>query len=131
MTALVVSGNSGLPDDAFPFRFKQGPVPISVFSFSKAFNQMHAVLLGGDLTMTGAAGIGPCFASMALGGVIFYWDSQSTGEGQGITFAWRGQLPLGHGDVITWAAQQPASDLSVSCVMWGYFLPRIIETDSG
>lgn len=129
MTALAVPGNSGLPDDAFTWRFLGGPEVIEVYDSTFTVNALSkGVLLGADLTMTGATGVGPCFASLAIGGVTFYWDSQSTGEGSGITFAWRGQLPIIGGDQLHWYASQPGSDLSVSSVMWGYVNPRVVTT---
>jgi hypothetical protein len=76
------------------------------------------VLTGIDATATQAEPI-QCFFDAQLVYntseiATFYWDSQSTGEGNGVWFSWRGAIPLALGEglnlngtssgTIVWAA---------------------------
>lgn len=118
-----------MPELALPWKSLGGPENISTYEHDIVPNALRYVVLGIDLTMTGVDTIGPCFCSFAIGGHIFYWDSQSTGEGLGITFGWRGQIPIQKGDVLIIAADQPSTDLVVSSIAWGYcYPPRQIPT---
>lgn len=53
-------------------------------------------------------------------GPIFYYDSQSTGEGLGIWFSWRGTLPLAPNDAVS------IKGTSVSNLAWGGVISGIV-----
>lgn len=48
------------------------------------------LICGIDATATGDPSSGPIDCDFTLNGTNFYHDSQSIGEGRGITFSWRG-----------------------------------------
>lgn len=77
------------------------------------------LLLGVDMTCTQAQPV-QCFANcqLGVGGPIFYWDSQSTGEGNGVTFGWRGQLIV-HPTIELICALTAASSIVMGIVAWG------------
>lgn len=53
------------------------------------------IILGLDLVAAGAEP-SQCFCSFSVpNNCTIFYDSQSTGEGNGIRFTWRGQIPLG------------------------------------
>lgn len=59
-----------------------------------------ALILGIDWTATQDEPV-QCFTHLLYAGsFLFYWDSQSTGEGLGVRWSWRGALPLAQGQVI-------------------------------
>lgn len=78
-----------------------------------------AILLGADWTATQANPV-QCFTQMFYntGGAIFFWDSQSTGEGNGVRWSWRGALiiPAGQGVSIVTTA---VSAITLGGIMWG------------
>lgn len=77
------------------------------------------LLLGVDMTCTQANPV-QCFANIQLGsgGPIIYWDSQSTGEGNGVTFGWRGQLYVSPSVHLNCALTAAAS-ITMGIVVWG------------
>lgn len=87
---------------------------------------LQAILLGVDWTATNANPV-QCFAHLTYqpSGATFFWDSQSTGEGNGVRWQWRGALPIpvGYGvDCVT-----TASATIVLCgVMWGVILDTYV-----
>lgn len=77
------------------------------------------LLLGVDMTCTQANPV-QCFANCQFGsgGPIFYWDSQSTGEGNGVTFGWRGQLLIPVSTQLI-CALTAASSITMGIIAWG------------
>lgn len=71
-----------------------------------------------DFTATLAEPV-QCFFAAALwpnslvSGPTFYYDSQSTGEGNGVWFSWRGCLRLDNADAVAIVAS------SASSIVWG------------
>lgn len=121
MPAVFVPGLAGMPPDAMPWRYAQGPFSSSNFG-PDAQSGIYFVLLGVDITATQDQPV-QCWVGLAINGNIFYWDSQSTGEGLGVTFAWRGQILIQPGEHLK-ADCTSASTIQWGCVMWGYSLPR-------
>jgi len=78
-----------------------------------------AVVTGLDVTATQAEPV-QCFVRAACDPIgasadaIFYWDSQSTGEGNGVWFSWRGALPLFAEDALVIEGD------SGSSITWGW-----------
>lgn len=67
-----------------------------------------------------------CFTHLQLqpNGTIFYWDSQSTGEGNGVRWSWRGDLPLGVGDGFQVVGTADGS-IQWGAVAWALIEPRL------
>jgi hypothetical protein len=82
------------------------------------------VLTGIDTTATQANPV-QCFTNYSLGGsTIFYWESQSTGEGNGVTFSWRGALPLPFGQTLVVDIHAVAT-IHLAGVAFGYVTPDL------
>jgi hypothetical protein len=99
VAALVVAGAAWLPADAIPARLVHKQQAVETDPFYASFGVSTAdygtfVVTHADCTLSGAEPIGPIFASLWIGSVQVYYDSQSTGEGLGVTFAWRGMVPF-------------------------------------
>jgi hypothetical protein len=58
-------------------------------------------------------------------GPTFYYDSQSTGEGNGVWFSWRGALPLAPNDALAVVAS------SVSAIVWGGVVSGVVGPWAG
>lgn len=82
------------------------------------------LLTGVDWTATQAQPV-HCFTHLALGPeiTIFYWDSQSTGEGLGVRWSWRGDLPLFPGDELIIHGDSSAA-IVWSATAWGILAPE-------
>lgn len=90
----------GLMPSAHPYRIGtyQGTTAFRNASFGNAFSGT-ALLLGVDAAATDAEPI-QCFLALGITGCQwFYTDSQSTGEGLGVRWTWRGQIPIYENDV--------------------------------
>jgi hypothetical protein len=97
-----------------------GPTTTSSVNFA-ARNSAAAetwIVTGIDFTATQAEPV-QCFLAAELwinggtSGPTFYYDSQSTGEGNGVWFSWRGAIPLAPTDAIGIIAT------SASNIVWG------------
>lgn len=80
---------------------------------------------GVDWTATQAAPV-HCFTHLELAptGSIFYWDSQSTGEGNGVRWSWRGDLPLEAGEGLRVVGTADGS-IQWGAVAWALIQPRL------
>lgn len=67
-----------------------------------------------------------CFTQLVFNtnSAYFFWDSQSTGEGNGVRWSWRGSLALALGDAVTILGQASAS-ITWGAIAWGYQLPPL------
>jgi hypothetical protein len=79
------------------------------------------ILLGVDWTASGANPV-QCFTALQLAppGGNFYWDSQSTGEGNGVRWSWRGALLIPHGKTLSCVTIAVAT-INFGGIMWGVF----------
>jgi hypothetical protein len=122
----VYVGSSGLAlPDAVPQimgRIATGSVTSAHVNFTQGSTDTVAVLLGADMTATQAEPVQVFAHLVGNAGEIFYWDSQSTGEGNGVTFSWRGYYPLEHNDTID-AYVTAASGIIMGIVLWGCLVP--------
>lgn len=121
MTALLTpSSNLWYPSTINRILCKnQGSGTSLSATYTPSVGGSGGLLLGVDMTATQANPV-QCFASLQLGtgGPIFYWDSQSTGEGNGITFGWRGQLKIDV-SVELICTLTAASTITLGIVAWG------------
>jgi hypothetical protein len=76
------------------------------------------LLLGVDWTATQGTGSYNVYAQVASG-PIFYWDSQSIGEGNGVTYAWRGQLIVNPGEQLSCQIVGGSSTAVLGIIAWG------------
>jgi hypothetical protein len=126
MAALVVSGNSLLTDDSFPFIQRGAASSVSSYT-TTITGPAHAcyLVLGFDFALGPDEPVQTWFTA-ANGSSVFYRDSQSTGEGLGVTYAWRGQLPITSGFGLTLACTM-FSTISLGWIVWGIQLNRPIS----
>jgi hypothetical protein len=61
----------------------------------------------------------------------FFWDSQSTGEGLGVTFAWRGALYLPRGDYFTVELTTTGALIVMGICAFGWAAPEQTYTPLG
>lgn len=132
-TAEVPSSNLWF-DDAFPLRlisyavtssggtvtYDTGPEPAPL-----------AIILGCDIVASGSEPI-QCFVNLQIPtGIQVYYDSQSTGEGLGVRFPWRGQIPLADGEDVSVQFSSSGS-INWYVTVWGVtgFRPAVIGTTS-
>lgn len=80
-----------------------------------------------DATCTGAEPV-QCFCSMTANSVatVFY-DSQSTGEGVGVSFFYRGQIVLAHSDDLEVLLTSSAT-INMGIAISGYVIPQPPDT---
>lgn len=120
MTALSVPSSNALPAKHFGLRL------ISYHTSAAGFLQSYSPGWGGAMTyclgidVTAVQGTSPeqTFVDMLINGSCFYHDSQSIGEGAGVTYSWRGQLPISTGETLT-VIGTSADTENWSCVAWG------------
>lgn len=89
-----------LPSGCAPISLGRFAQVTDVFSHaaSNPWPNAQVVVTCIDITATGAEPV-QCFASVqGVIGEAFYYDSQSTGEGLGVRFTWRGQYALDIGE---------------------------------
>lgn len=76
------------------------------------------ILLGVDWAATIEEPV-QCWTGLELNSHgYFWWDSQSTGEGLGVRWQWRGALPMRDGDVFG-VYFDAAASINVAGVLWG------------
>lgn len=80
------------------------------------------LILGIDFVASGSEPIQLFVNAQGPSGIQFYYDSQSTGEGNGVRFVWRGQLPLHASETLSvnWTA---SGSIATYCTAWGLVLP--------
>lgn len=126
MAALSVPGVTLMGGELRPKRFAAGTSSTSSLevSYAVGIGQSQILVLGVDITATQAEPVGPLFASAGITDTgPFYWDSQSTGEGLGVTFSWRGQMPVFAGETV-YANISGSSLGAVLCAyIWGVIGP--------
>lgn len=81
------------------------------------------VVQGIDWTATQAEPV-QCFTHLEyLGGHIFFWDSQSTGEGLGVRWSWRGSLLLRQGSGINVVGTTGGASIAWGGAWFGITIP--------
>ena len=92
MAALVVPGPAQPPPGAMPKLLGRynGTASSHTMTFTNGTRGLLAVVTHCDATFTGVSPIQTFFNLVDEIGCIPYWDSQSTGEGNGVTYSWRG-----------------------------------------
>jgi hypothetical protein len=112
--------------EGYPTLFAEsGATAVNSFSFAASGAGVHQVLLvqGIDVCAYGAQPV-HCFANLVSPlGYTFWWDSQSTGEGLGVRWNWRGAIPVRYFQSLTFSATADAN-ISWGGVMWGQTAPR-------
>jgi hypothetical protein len=69
-----------------------------------------------------------CFVEFRVPSAIsVFYDSQSTGQGNGVRFTWRGQVPIGPGETISIVATSSAS-LDWYLQAWGLYISTPMVT---
>jgi len=82
----------------------------------------HLLLLGIDVVASDAEPV-HCWVGYEIpAGYRAYWDSQSTGEGLGVRFPWRGQVPLLPTEYVVLHLRSDTS-IDWSWVLWGLLSP--------
>lgn len=113
-------GPIGLQPIGYPYRI--ATENRSTSGFSRAYGLITsspAILCGFDAVAKDAEPT-QCFIYVAVAGVPFYYDSQSTGEGLGIRFTWRGGIPVGADELITVNFQCSGTvPINYSHILWG------------
>ena len=119
-TAEVPSSNLWIPY-SFPRRFisySGTGTNISQTVTNNVFINSMYVILGCDLVASGSEPV-QCFVNLQIPqGVQVYYDSQSTGEGLGVRFPWRGQIPLFYNDTLEVDVSSNAS-INWYITVWG------------
>lgn len=127
MPAVFVPGNSLLPDDSLPWRFVLHsfvPSGDSSYTYTNGdHSESMGLLLGVDVTVTDSISTPQIFLTVDLTGCQFYRDSQTIGEGAGIDFAWRGQLPMYPNEHLNWTLTGTDSHCTVGLTAWGVVGP--------
>jgi hypothetical protein len=121
-------GNSLAWPDSKPFAlsFAGACATGNTFTISlPTYTNNLCVLLGIDVVVQGA---NPTQIDMGFGWpaatTYFYYDSQSTGEGNGVRFQWRGQLAFPGSTTITITAISVSGPgPNWSAIAWGLILP--------
>jgi hypothetical protein len=87
--------------------------------------QFQMVIEGIDWTATQANPV-HCFTQLIFdqNNGLFFWDSQSTGEGNGVRWSWRGSLVLEGGQGVSVKGQSDAN-ITWGAVVWGYQTPKV------
>lgn len=82
------------------------------------------LVMGMDVVASGAEPV-QCFCALQLPrGVTVFYDSQSTGEGLGVRFTWRGQIPIGgtdEGSVVV----RSSGTIPWAVTVWGITIPGL------
>jgi hypothetical protein len=69
-----------------------------------------------------------CFCEFRVPSAIsVFYDSQSTGEGNGVRFTWRGQIPISPGESVTIVATSSGS-LDWYITAWGLLIANTMVT---
>lgn len=124
MSITVASSNLAWPD-AQPIRLFSGTGTGTNISFQFAhetFLGTTVLILGFDAVAQGSEPI-MCFCQFtAPAGIFLYYDSQSTGQGLGVRFQWRGQSPLFTGEAAEGRGISSGS-INWSFSAWGLLVP--------
>lgn len=131
MTALVVPGPGGVPPNSIPQRLgrQQTTATSLTLGYTNPYTGVTVIVTHIDITATGAEPV-QCFAHAEDDiGVRFYWDSQSTGEGNGVSFNWRGLYVLSHLESV-YAIITAASSIILGATINGYILPPVVTPTS-
>lgn len=82
------------------------------------------IILGVDFVASGFEPI-QCFVNLQVPtGIQVYYDSQSTGEGLGVRFPWRGQIPVLDGEDVT-AEFSSSGTINWYVTVWGLASNRL------
>lgn len=79
----------------------------------------NGIILGIDVICTDFPTVSDIVVNYFINNIAFYHDSQTIGEGAGVDYAWRGQLPYLNGEHVKATVVGSAASTTVSCVMWG------------
>lgn len=119
-------GGPGTPEKGFPALFaidKSSGSTSRSAGFTNGEVGMVYVVTAVDMTCTGAEPV-QCFANITgILGEIIYWDSQSTGEGLGVSFNWRGFYIVEIGNPFH-AAMTSASSIAMGIAINGFKVPQ-------
>lgn len=126
MPAVFVPGGPYLPPGSLPFRpmanDEEGTSSLS--SIYTNATPALMVIAGIDVTAQNGSAAGPLFCSCAIGTAVFYWDSQSIGEGGGVTFSWRGAHMLFPDETLTVDLECPSGGVDkMSTLCWALAVP--------
>lgn len=119
------NGGFWVPDGVFTLFQDTSASASSSFSMSlpSQLSGSASLLQGVDVTATGANPI-QCFAHLTSpAGSIFWWDSQSTGEGNGVRWTWRGGLWVRHTQTVTFTGSTASGSINWGGIMWGILIP--------
>ncbi len=104
MSAPEAASSNLWEPDALPIRLMshaETSTGMSVIASLAAFTGSSAVVLGVDIVAAHAEPV-QCFVEVQIpNGILVYYDSQSAGEGLGVRFTYRGQVPLLAGEGMT------------------------------
>lgn len=124
MAGLTIPSSNALTEGHFGGLFLIHTATTSSFTYT--YNPPEAAamsyVLGVDMVAARATVTTQCFCDMYILTSAFYHDSQSIGEGGGVTFSWRGQIPLISGQTLTVDGESD-SDAHWSVVAWGIWGP--------
>jgi hypothetical protein len=120
MSNITVPGAAFLPDGGQLWKHSGNAVS-NVFSMTTTWGT-HAVLLGFDVTASGSQP-DDCHCTALVAGSMFYYNGQQTGIENGVSWAWRGQIPFLPDEQLRVQADC-ATTISWGGVMWGYLYPR-------
>ena len=122
MPAVFVPGGPYLPPGTFPLRLFSANYSAVASATTTFINEVNALVIiaGIDAVATNGSAAGPVYTDFFLQGVDFYHDSQSIGEGQGVTFSWRGAHLLEPGEQLDAQMVCISGEIdSMSAVGWG------------
>lgn len=121
MPAVFVPGGPYIPPNTQQIRLANSKSTDSddlVATFDN-FTGGLVVICGVDMVIQRDSAGGPYFAHCDIDGALFYWDSQSVGEGRGITFSWRGAQMLFPDETATFHLEVFPDGATKGIVAWG------------
>lgn len=132
MTATDIASSNLFWPGAVPLRLishTESSTGKTLVSAPAAWGAGGQIILGMDATAWGTSP-DQCFAQFYVPTSTSVWyDSQSIGEGLGIRFTWRGQIPIGTSETVSFYFNA-ASATNWAVSVWGLLTPHPVNLDT-
>lgn len=121
MPAVFVPGGPYIPPGTAPLRLLHvnGTGSSEFDALQTNTSGRMWVVCGIDAVCTDLGSVSAIECDASVGGVTFYHDSQSIGEGGGVTFAWRGQHQMYPEDDLLVTLKQLDVTTEANVMAWG------------
>lgn len=125
-SATGIAASNLWPEFTVPFRLNMVNSTTASSAVTDApVGGVNYVVLGAYYTATGSNPI-TCFWSLRIPAAFtISYDSQSTGQGNGVRFTWRGQIPMNAGENVAHTCTSSAPIFWCG-VIWGILIPMSV-----